>query len=422
MDSEERPPGLRFDKNGRPMWRATKAAVKARYPVKVVNLAELAGDPGRLRSRCERLQQEMMEWLAGRRDPAKASFDGTFRSLLDIYETHPKSSFQKLKPSSKVPYLSYVEMMRLEIGDCRIDETDGTEVETWFDYWADHSRPRGRNAKKMIGHNNPPEPIDDGKRYIAKARAAIAVLKAAVRFGVKLRHPGCAEFREVLRACQFQPLAPREVYATADQVAAARSAAHAIGHPRIAFCYALQFEGTVRQWDVRGQWLPMSDPRPSAVLGYGEKWIGPTWANVDQNLILRWTPTKTEETTGAEVVVDLRACPMVMEELKFIPQDERKGPLIVNLKTALPFRDDTFGDIWRAVREKADIPSEIWNRDLRASGSTEARAADAKIDDLRKLMGHSKKSQTTGKVYDRAKLEAHRRIAAARTVHRGKEQ
>lgn len=420
MGNEEQSPGLRYDKRGRPMWRASKSAVKAGYPVKTVNLAELADDQARLQTRCTRLQKEMSDWIAGSRDPSKVRFDGTFQTLLDLYETHHKSSFQKLKPATKSVYLSYLAMMRLEVGACRIDQTDGTEVETWFDYWADHSRPRGRNAK--IGHNNPPEPIDDGKRHIAKARTAIAVLKAAVRFGVKLRHVGCADFREVLRACQFQPLASRDVYATADQVVAARRSAHAIGHPRIAFCYAIQFEGTVRQWDVRGQWLPMSEPQPSAVLGYGEKWIGPTWANIDQNLILRWTPTKTEDTTGAEIVVDLRACPMVMEELKLIPQDDRKGPLIANHKTGLPYRDDTFGDIWRAVRKAAGIPSEIWNRDLRASGSTEARAADAKIDDLRKLMGHSEKSETTGKVYDRAKLEAHRRIAAQREAHRGKKQ
>lgn len=420
MGSEERPPGLRTDKNGRPMWRASKPAVKAGYPVKTVNLAELEGDPARLRQRCERLQQEMTEWLAGSRDlKKKVRFDGTFRTLLDLYETHPKSSFQKIKPASRHVYLSYVGMMRLEIGDCRVDQTDGTEIETWFEYWADHARPRGRKSRG--GHSDRAKPAD-GKRHIAKARTAIAVLKAAVRFGVKLRHEGCAEFREVLNACQFAPMKSRDVVATADQVVAARRAAHAAGHPRIALCYALQFEGTVRQWDVRGQWLPLPEPQPSAVLGYGEKWIGPTWANVDQNLILRWTPTKTEDTTGAETVVDLRACPMVMDELALIPDAERKGPLIVNAKTGLPYRDDTFGDIWRAVRKAAGIPSNIWNRDLRASGTTEARAASAQIDDLRKLMGHSAKSETTAKVYDRAKLEAHRRIAQARSAHRKGEQ
>ncbi len=93
--------------------------------------------------------------------------------------------------------------------------------------------------------------------------------------------------------------------------------AHEIQHPRAAIAYAIQFEGVVQQWDVKGQWLPMADRTPSAIHYGGKKWIGPTWANVDdENLILRWTPTKMETTTAPEIVVDLRACPMVMEELE----------------------------------------------------------------------------------------------------------
>jgi integrase len=77
--------------------------------------------------------------------------------------------------------------------------------------------------------------------------------------------------------------------------------------------------------------------------------------------------------------------------------------------------------VWKKVREAAGIPKDVWNRDLRASGSTEARAAGAPIDDVKMLMGHTPRSQTTAKVYDRAKLEAHRRIAAARKAIRPKD-
>jgi hypothetical protein len=63
------------------MWRATKAAVKARYPVKSVNLASLADDPRLLRDRCIKLQREMLEWLSdGER--RLIQFDGTFLTLL----------------------------------------------------------------------------------------------------------------------------------------------------------------------------------------------------------------------------------------------------------------------------------------------------------------------------------------------------
>ena len=397
--AEERPPGLRFD-NGRPFWRATKAAVKAGYPVKNVNLSIHADDPRLLRDRCIKLQREMLEWISnGERRPVP--FDGTFASLFDLYEKDPKSSFHKnLKHSSRKPYSVYLRMMRQEVGRCRIDRTNGLDVETWFDAWA------------AAG--------EDGIRHVAKARMAIAVLKAAFKYGVLSRLPGCVEFKAILTASRFEGLPPRDAVITAKQVVAARAAAHEAGHPRAAFCYALQFETTARQWDLAGQWLPLSEPQPSAVISRGQKWIGAHWSNIDDNLILRYTPSKTDRTTGQKVVADLRLCPMVMEELERIPPKARNGPLIVNQKTGFPYTATVFIDLWHAVAEKSGIPQDVWNRDLRASGATEAKEAAARTDDLQKLMGHRPGSKTTAKVYDRAALEAHRRVAQARTVHREK--
>jgi hypothetical protein len=62
----------------------------------------------------------------------------------------------------------------------------------------------------------------------------------------------------------------------ADPKHCAGKAAHEIHNPRAALAYAIQFEGVVRQWDVKGQWLPMSDRTPSAIHYKGKKWIGPT--------------------------------------------------------------------------------------------------------------------------------------------------
>jgi hypothetical protein len=234
------------------------------------------------------------------------------------------------------------------------------------------------------------------------------------------RLPGCAEFRIVLDAVRFQGLPSRKLVLNADQVTAARQAAHEIQHPRVALAYAIQFEGAVRQWDVKGQWMPIAERQPSAVIHKGKKWIGPTWANVDENLILRWTPTKTETTTAPEIVIDLRACPMVMEEFERIPPEARKGPLIPNHETGRPYTEDRFNEVWHAAAKVAGLPANVWNRDLRKSGSNEARQAGAPIDDLKKLMGHAAETPVTSDVYDMANLEAHRRIAAARKSHRDK--
>jgi hypothetical protein len=61
-----------------------------------------------------------------------------------------------------------------------------------------------------------------------------------------------------------------------------------------------------------------------------------------------------------------------------------------------------------------------WNRDLRAAGVTEGREAAAN-DDLAKVAEHTGK-RTTAKVYDRAHLAAHRRVAQARTAYRDRNE
>jgi hypothetical protein len=316
MEKDKRPPGLRFDDNGRPMWRASKAAVKAGYPVKTVNLSSHADNPRLLRERCIRLQREMLEWLSRGEKKEGPRFNGTFGSLFDIYQSDDESTYFALKPSSLHPYNCYLAMLRAEIGRCHIDRTDGTDLKRWFRFW---STPEPPNVKPTI----------------ARARMAIAVIKAAITFGMLKRLPGCPEFRAILSTTIFQGLKPRDQVLDAAQVVAARQAAHQLGEPRLALCYAIQFECMLRQWDVRGQWIPLSEPQPSAILRDGKKWIGPTWANVDANLILRWTPTKTAGTTGAAVVIDLSKCPMIMEELTKVPENACNGPLIVDLRTGL---------------------------------------------------------------------------------------
>ena len=74
--------------------------------------------------------------------------------------------------------------------------------------------------------------------------------------------------------------------------------------------------------------------------------------------------------------------------------------------------------MWRRVRQTTGIGKEVWNRDIRAAGVTEGRQAGAPTDDLAKQAGHANK-RTTAKVYDRDRLEASRRVAKARTAHRG---
>ena len=62
-------------------------------------------------------------------------------------------------------------------------------------------------------------------------------------------------------------------------------------------------------------------------------------------------------------------------------------------------------DLWRTIATVAGIERTVWNRDLRAGGITEARAAGAPMDDVAMTAGHNDK-RTTARVYDRDRLEA----------------
>src|SRR5258708_1099474 len=109
MEREQRPesPGLKWRPrvNGPdvPYWFASEAAVKAGYSVKSSNLRQYADRPALLVERCERLQREMILWMDKREMPER-KFDGTFKHLLERYQTDPKSPFNPdLKPKLRLP-------------------------------------------------------------------------------------------------------------------------------------------------------------------------------------------------------------------------------------------------------------------------------------------------------------------------------
>ncbi len=404
MDQNERVkgPGIKYRKRRTgppvPYWFDDEKAVAAGYPVKSANLSTFADRPTLLLERAQRLQSEMLLWLSGQRDSTR-SFDGTFRSLLDFYERGPESSYQELKHGVKETYNVYIRRLRGHIGDLRIDRSDGGDVKRWFKEW----------------RTDP-----DGSDHLPRARTVLAVLKAAVTFGVIKRRNGCEAFDLILSKLEFDTPQSRTFAPTAEQIEAARKAAHAAGKPRRALLYALVYDTTGRAFDFLGQWLPLSERKASATLGYGKKWIGPIWSAIDENLMLKIKPTKTEDTTAVEVTFDLSVCPMVMEELTRIPLCDRTGPIIVNEATGLPYVYQTFRLGWNSDFESAGMPKGMWCRDLRAGGVTEGGKAGVSKDDRRKIAGHAKEKQT--EKYDRDQVEAFRRVMKSRTSYRTKNE
>jgi hypothetical protein len=366
--------------------------------VKSANLSAFADRPDVLLARAQRLQSEMLLWVSGKRE-SKQPFDGTFRSIINLYESDKESDYNtKIKPGVRATYGVYIKRLIAHIGNLRIDHQDGRDLKRWFTAWRTD---------------------EDGSDHLPRAKMVLAVLKAAISFGVACRYPGCREFQGVIEGIEF-PAPPSRTFApTAQQIEAARKAAHAAGKPRRALLYALVFDTTGRAFDFLGQWLPMEGKKPSAVLAYGKKWIGPHWSVIDDNLMLKIKPTKTEETTEVETAFDLSVCPMVVEELALIPKSERKGPIIINERTGIPYVYQTFRLGWNADFAAAGMPKGMWCRDLRAGGVTEGGNAGASKDDRRKVAGHAKEKQT--EKYDRDQVEAFRRTMKSRASYRKNE-
>ena len=406
MDKQnERPkaPGLKWRKRRTgppvPYWFADSKAIAAGYPLKSANLSRFADQPKFLQERAERLQAEMSLWMSGQRDRALPTYDGTFGALLNLYESDPDSNYNtELKPSVQKNYGVYIRRLLGHIGKLRIDHVDGGDLKRWFRVW----------------RFDP-----DGSEHLPRARMVLAVLKAAISYGVSRRKPGCKDFGEAIAEQEFPVPRPRTFAPTAAQIDAARKAAHDAGAPGRALLYALVYDTTGRSWDFLGEWLPLTYKKPSAILAYGKKWIGPHWSTIDDKMMMKIKPTKTERTTEVEVAFDLTVCPMVMQELAHIPLSERTGPLIINERTGLPYSYPAFNDGWNADFKAARMPKGMWCRDLRAGGVTEGGKAGASKDDRRKVAGHAQEKMT--EKYDRDQVKAQRRVMEARVAYRKNE-
>lgn len=388
-------PGLKFRaRKDRwvPYWVPRAEAVNAGFKCGTINLERYLASPEILIDRCEALQNAMLAWLDGLRRE-RIGFDYTIGSVLRIYQTHEDSPFHALKPGGRKPYIIYLRRLDREIGDKRVDRITGLDVKRWYRGWSSNGK------------------------HPAAGQMCVSVLKSALTFCIVAGHRVCRTLRDDIRELRLPGSRPRNQVATAAQVRKACLAAHAFKLPSAALAYAFQFETALRQWDVIGQWYPLADAVPSAVLNGSRKWAGLEWRHIGEDMILRYVPTKTQGTSGAEVVIDLRLCPMVLEEIARIPVEQRVGPVVVFERTTLPFTQDQFERLWKRVRVQAGLPGKLWSRDLRASAVTEGRGGGGVTEDAAKVAGHTK-PRTTSEVYDRERLEAHRRFAGARLTRR----
>jgi integrase len=198
---------------------------------------------------------------------------------------------------------------------------------------------------------------------------------------------------------------------------------------------AFQFECTMRQKDIIGEWVPINEPGISDVIYRGRKWLrGLRWEEIDENLVLRHVTSKKDK----EAEVDLKLAPMVLEELQeycggqpVVTTDPvtkkvtarrdllpAAGPVILCEIHAFPWYETEFRRKWRKVANECGIPKNVLNMDSRSGAISEAIAAGVPLEFVRHAATHSDIAQT--QQYDRIQAKATRRVMEARIESRKK--
>jgi hypothetical protein len=383
-------PGLEWKKRARdgariPRWRARKSAVALGYRPSVIQLEIDPNDAAAIAERCRKEQAKLEAWLAN--EHSEPRFDGTMGSLIDIYASAENSPYQNLRYRSQVNYDRQLRLLKETVGERRIDKLTGDDFDRWYRKWREPKRP-----------GSPPR--------IGRAHSLITRLRTLFGYGQRRAYPNCEKLKNVLSEMRFKATPPRKVIITYRQVVAFISKAHELKEPELALAQALQFEGTLRQIDVIGEWLP--DPeRPS-----GFRWAnGLLWQHIPDYVL-----TKDTTKTGQESRIDFKLYPLALAELQRVPSDERVGPVIINRVTGEPFKSSTYRRRWRAVARAAGIPDEVENRDSRAGGVTEGSDAGADLEHLRVHASHAD-GRTTAR-YNRRTLTKTRTVARLRVAHR----
>lgn len=374
-------------------WQARSDLVKKGWAPKSVQLwvgSELTeADVYSIQKRATDLQDEMLVWGRGGDEllPLTA-YDGSLLSLVGCYQTDPDSSYHKLRYASRRFYDRLCRRIAKDHGAEIIPDIKARHLLRWHEEWSAGDK-------------------------IAMAHALIGMLRTLCGFGATiLENDECARLSAVLSKMRFAMAKPRNERMTAGQANAIRKIAHERGRPSIALAQALQFDLMLRQKDVIGEWVPMSEPGISAVTNDGYKWLrGLRWEEIDDNLILRHTTSKRLK----DIEIDLKLAPMVMEELA---HEGRKasGPVIVCEDSALPWDANWFRQVWREVATAAGVPKKVRNMDSRAGAITEATEAGADLEAIRHAATHGDIQMTQR--YARGGVEKTAKVMELRAAHR----
>ena len=311
--------------------------------------------------------------------------------LVAAYRSDPDSPFHKLRFRTRANYANLCDRISRDHGKTTLSEINARVLLRAHETWTASGR-------------------------VAMAHSLVTMLRILVGFGATiLEDTDCERICGALHRMRFTAPKARTARLTAEHVEAIITDAHRIGAHSVALAQALQFEGTMRQRDVIGEWVPIGEPGTSDVTHAGDKWVrGVRWSQIDDSLILRHITSKRQKT----IEVDLRLGPLVVREFARIGGLPRSGPIIVSEATGRPYQSHEFRRLWRRIATAAGVPAEIYNMDSRAGAITEAIESGASLEHVRHSAAHSNVSMTQR--YDRAQARATANVMQLRSYHRNR--
>ena len=358
-------------------WQCRTDILAKGYKVSSVRIGRWAGDPTKedwdfIAETCTSLQDEMRAWSHGEEVEAVRFDNRTLGSLIDCYLTDKASDFRKLRHASKVHYRTIYRHIKQDCGEELLRDINARWIKIKYEDW-----------------------IEGGK--ITTGHTRMGMLRIVCGFGMTmLENKECERLSVVLSKMKFKQAKPREAILTADQVVAIRKKAHEMGRPSIALAQAIQFECILRQKDVIGEWVPMSEPVVSDVFANGYKWArGIRWEEINSRLVLTHITSKRDK----KIVINLHNAPMILEEFVHVRAQydgnlPANGPIIRSEYDGHPWEATEFRRWWRQVADACGVPKGIRNMDSRAGAITEATEAGADIEHVKHAATHSDISMT----------------------------
>jgi hypothetical protein len=404
MPSSDTPaPGLKTRKRANGVfayyWVAANCSRRTdNYPSKTVRLKNQSPDGAEERaSQCQHLHMELQLWLEGKtpeQEFGRIDFDGSVASLIRFYRDHPQSPYRKLKYNTQKIYDQHLNILRDVVGKRRLSTLGGVDFLAWYDKFAldDHGE----------------------STLISTAHKLMNMFRITVSWGVVLELPHAPRVRDILSEMRFAKPEARKTFLSYDQALAVIEKAHEQGMPSIALAQALQFELTMRQKDVIGEYFPKGSPVESTIFNNGKRWAnGLMWSHLGADGVLRKETTKT----GAEAVFELARYPLIVQEIARW-RGPKEGPMIVDERSGLPYLNQRFSKRWRDIATLAGVPKGVYNMDSRAGGVTEATDAGAPLEMVRHHATH-RDARTTAR-YSRQTLAKTQAVADFRTASRNK--